>query len=126
MPATPEFEGEWERLQSEYEERVKPVVAPELDHGPMDVKPQIVEIAMRDGRVVSERVAYPKGNPKNPVTSEELVAAFRGMARYAARPLRDERIEEAIALALNLEDARDVGLLAQLLTSGAASPDRSK
>jgi hypothetical protein len=27
VPATPEFEGEWERLQTEYEERAKPLVA---------------------------------------------------------------------------------------------------
>ena len=27
VPATPEFEAEWERLQSEYEERAKPLVA---------------------------------------------------------------------------------------------------
>jgi hypothetical protein len=27
VPATPEFDAEWERLQSEYEERVKPIAA---------------------------------------------------------------------------------------------------
>ena len=28
---------------------------------------------MRDGKVFSEKVIYPKGNPNNPVTSDELV-----------------------------------------------------
>jgi len=97
--------------------RVKPVLKPELDKGPMDVKPQIVEIVMRDGKVFSERVVYPKGNPNNPVTAEELVAAFRGMASYAAKPLSAEKIEGAIALTLKLEEVQDVAVLAELLTS---------
>ena len=54
--------------------RVKTVLTPEFDHGPMDVKPQAVEIVMRDGKVFSEKVVYPKGNPNNPVSSEELVS----------------------------------------------------
>ena len=52
----------------------------------MDVKPQAVEIVMRDGKVFSEKVVYPKGNPNNPVSSEELVAAFRGMATTRLNP----------------------------------------
>ena len=63
----------------------------------MDVKPQAVEIVMRDGKAFSEKVVYPKGNPNNPVSSEELVAAFRGMASYAAKPLGGAKIDEAIA-----------------------------
>ncbi len=96
--------------------RVKPILNPELDIGPMDVKPQVVEIVMRDGRILSERVVYPKGNPNNPVSSEELVAAFRGMASYAAKPLRSEKIDDAISLALRLEEIRDVSALSKLLT----------
>jgi 2-methylcitrate dehydratase PrpD len=98
-------------------DRVKPTLAPDLDHGPMDVKPQIVEIVMRDGKVFSEHVVYPKGNPKNPVTSEELVAAFRGMARYAAKPLSDEKIDKAIALTLQLEKVQDVAVFPELLSA---------
>jgi 2-methylcitrate dehydratase PrpD len=109
------------RLQSEevldLAARVKLILDPELDHGPMDVKPQIVEIAMRDGRAISERVVYPKGNPNNPVTSEELIAAFRGMAIYAAKPLGPDKIDDAISLALGLEEVPDVSVLGMLLTA---------
>ena len=97
--------------------RVKTILTPEFDHGPMDVKPQVVEIVMRDGRVFSERVVYPKGNPNNPVTSEELVAAFRGMASYAAKPLSGAKIDDAVELVLRLEEADEVAALAQLLTA---------
>ncbi len=97
--------------------RVRPVLNPELDKGPMDVKPQVVEIVLRDGKVFNERVVYPKGNPHNPVTSAELVAAFRGMASYAARPLAAESIDEAVSLALRLEEVPDMAALTKLLTA---------
>ena len=83
----------------------------------MDVKPQAVEIVMRDGKTFSEKIVYPKGNPNNPVSSEELVAAFRGMASYAAKPLNGAKIEDAISLALRLEEIGDVAVLAKLLTA---------
>jgi 2-methylcitrate dehydratase PrpD len=97
--------------------RVKTILTPEFDHGPMDVKPQVVEIVMRGGKVFSEKVIYPKGNPNNPVTSEELINAFRGMASYAAKPLGGAKIDDAVALALRLEEVEDVGALAILLTA---------
>jgi hypothetical protein len=72
---------------------------------------------MRDGKVYSEKVIYPKGNPNNPVSSEELVAAFRGMASYAAKPLSGAKIDDAIELALRLEEADDVAVMTKLLTA---------
>ena len=97
--------------------RVKTILTPEFDQGPMDVKPQVVEIVMRGDKVFSEKVIYPKGNPNNPVTSDELINAFRGMASYAAKPLGGAKIDDAVALALRLEEVDDVGALAILLTA---------
>jgi Uncharacterized protein involved in propionate catabolism len=97
--------------------RVKLVLERELDDGPMDVKPQIIEIMTRDGNVYRERVVYPKGNPKNPVTSEELIAAFRGMASYAAKQLGGDKIDEAVSTTLRLEETKDVAALTTLLTA---------
>ena len=70
----------------------------------------------RDGKVFGERVVYPKGNPKNPVTSDELVAAFRGMATYSAKPLSSDKIDDAVSLVLRLEEVPDVSILIRLLT----------
>jgi len=97
--------------------RVKTILTPEFDHGPMDVKPQVVEIVMRDGKVLSKKIVYPKGNPNNPVTSEELVAAFRGMASYAVKPLSGAKVDDAVALALRLEEVDDVAVLTKFLTA---------
>ena len=76
-----------------------------------------IDLVMRDGKAFSTKVIYPKGNPNNPVTSEELVNAFRGMASYAARPISGAKIDEAVDLALRLEEIDDVALLAKLLTT---------
>jgi 2-methylcitrate dehydratase PrpD len=96
--------------------RVKLILNPDLDKGPMDVKPQIVEVIKRDGKIISERIEFPKGNPNNPVTSEELVDSFRGMAAYAAKPLSTAQVDDAISLALRLEEVSDVSVLTKLLT----------
>jgi 2-methylcitrate dehydratase PrpD len=96
--------------------RVKTILTPEFDQGPMDVKPQVVEIVMGDGQVFSEKVIYPKGNPNNPVSADELIAAFRGMASYAARPLSAAKVDAALELALGLEEASDAAQLTRLLT----------
>jgi hypothetical protein len=71
---------------------------------------------MRNGETFSEKVIYPKGNPNNPVSSAELVTAFRGMASYAAKPLSGAKIDDAIDMALRLEETDDVAVLARLLT----------
>jgi hypothetical protein len=72
---------------------------------------------MRDGKVLSEKIVYPKGNPNNPVTCEELVAAFRGMASYAVKPLSGAKVDDAVALALRLEEVDDVAVLTKFLTA---------
>ena len=97
--------------------RVKLVLDRELDQGPMNVKPQIVEILTSAGKLFSERVEYPKGNPNNPVTFEELVGSFHAMADYSAKPLSPDKIDEAVSLVLRLEEVKDVSIITRLLAS---------
>ncbi|MBI2180093.1 MAG: MmgE/PrpD family protein [Deltaproteobacteria bacterium] len=97
--------------------RVKTVLDPELDKGPMDVKPQLVEIMTRAKKSFSERVEYPRGNPKNPVTSDELVKSFGVMAGYAAKPLAKAKIDDATDFVLGLEKVQDVAAIAPLLSA---------
>ena len=98
-------------------DRVTPVLDRELDNGPMDVKPQIVEIVTRTGECLRQRVDYPKGNPKNPVTSDELVESFRVMAGYSARPLTRAKIGEAIDFILQLETKQNVSMMTRFLVA---------
>lgn len=55
-----------------------------------------VTIYMKDGREFEAPCMYPKGEPENPLTKEELEAKFRGLAMYGGLSLEecDEAIEE--------------------------------
>lgn len=48
-----------------------------------DKRVAIVNVHMRDGKVLSERVEYPKGEPENPLTPEENKAKFLSMTEHA-------------------------------------------
>jgi 2-methylcitrate dehydratase PrpD len=81
------------------------------------VKPQIVEIVMRNGECLRQRIDYPKGNPKNPVTSAELLQSFRVMAGYAARPMTHAKIDEAIDFILQLETKENAAMMTRFLVA---------
>ena len=44
-----------------------------------------VVIKLRSGETLSEKVAYPKGEPENPMSAEELELKFRQLAEYAGK-----------------------------------------
>lgn len=97
-------------------ERVKPVLDPGLDQWPLDVKPQVVEIVTRDGKVRSRRIDYPKGSASDRVTPAELQESFRAMARFSAKPLRREKIDQALSVLSRLEEIEDATIVSGLLS----------
>ena len=48
-----------------------------------DKRVAVVNVHMRNGDVFIERVDYPKGEPENPLSHEEILAKFLSMADYA-------------------------------------------
>lgn len=48
-----------------------------------DKRVAIVEVVMKDGKVFTERVDYPKGEPENPLLPEENLAKFLSMTTHA-------------------------------------------
>ena len=56
-----------------------------------DKRVAIVEVALRNGKVFSEKVEYPKGEPENPLSAEENYAKFLSMATHAG--LKEEKAE---------------------------------
>ena len=48
-----------------------------------DKRVAIVNVHMRNGKVFSERIEYPKGEPENPLTPEENLAKFLSMTEHA-------------------------------------------
>jgi len=45
----------------------------------------IVKMVMNDGQELTQRVDYPKGEPENPISMDELTAKFRSLAMYAGK-----------------------------------------
>ena len=56
--------------------KIRVVADPELQKVYLPGRPAIMEITMKDGRKISGRVDFPKGDSQNPMTEEELVGKF--------------------------------------------------
>jgi 2-methylcitrate dehydratase len=79
--------------------RVKCVHDPDLDGGFPARRPGRVSVRLRDGRTISKQVDYPKGDPRNPLTDDDLAQKFR---RLSAKALSAGQQDAAIAIALDL------------------------
>jgi 2-methylcitrate dehydratase PrpD len=98
--------------------RVTPIVDPSFDRWPTDVKPSGVEIATTSGQRHWRRVDYPRGNPRNPVSFDEIRSNFLECAARAARPLPRDRAERARDVIENLESCENVRAITELLSPG--------
>ena len=63
--------------------RVNIISDEELSKLVPDKRVVIVEVLMKDGKLFSERVEYPKGEPENPLSPEENYAKFLSMTTHA-------------------------------------------
>jgi len=75
--------------------------------------PAIVTIETVDGRKLTEKIDYPKGDPENPVTDDELEYKFRNLASYT---LKEDRINKLVDTLWNLEKVQDIRELGALLS----------
>ena len=70
-----------------------------------------VEVTLKDGRNVSERLPFPKGHPKNRLTEDEFKDRFRLAASYT---INSDLIEKVIETIDDLENIDDLNALTQL------------
>ena len=63
----------------------------------------VLEIETTDGRQIVERTDYPKGEPENPMSTEELCDKFTGMMLSAGKEKAE--IEEIKKTVFQLERA---------------------
>jgi len=75
-------------------------------------RPAAVSIRLKNGQTLTAREKFPKGSPQLPMTSEELVAKFRGCARGV---ISDTSIDRALRYIGTLEAMRTIRPLAALL-----------
>ncbi len=78
--------------------------------------PAKATIFTKDGRRLKTRVAYPKGDPENPLTWEELIRKFKGLT---APVYNGEQTDSIVTCVRNLENASN---LERLLTAVSLSP----
>jgi len=76
-------------------EKIYCVKNPELDKMYPKHWPATAEIKTKDGKVFSTRLEYPKGDPENPLTWDELIEKFNGLASTIySKPRREKMIEQ--------------------------------
>ncbi len=80
--------------------KIRVVADPEMQKAYLPGRPAIMEITLKDGRKVTGRVDFPKGDLQSPMTEDELVAKFLDLTRDV---LGEAKTKKAMDTALNLE-----------------------
>jgi len=73
-----------------------------------------VTITTTDGRTLSHQVDVPKGDPRDPMTLEELEVKFNALAEPVLGPDRCRKVRDAV---FELEHCPDVGRLTKLIAA---------
>ncbi|MDH4265049.1 MAG: MmgE/PrpD family protein [Deltaproteobacteria bacterium] len=76
--------------------RVQVIHDPEMDRLRPALRPASVQVTFQDGRKVSGRVDFPKGDARNPLTEEELLTKFSNLARDVVGEEKVRKIQEAV------------------------------
>jgi 2-methylcitrate dehydratase PrpD len=90
-------------------------VDPEAERAGLDKMTSILNIRLKDGKVISGRAEYAKGSPANPISFDEVIDKFRGCAEFVKWP--SQKTQQVIAFVKSLENAPDISKLAPLLTT---------
>lgn len=81
---------------------------PALNPGYPEGIPNRLRVTLEDGAVLEERVDFPRGHARNPMTDDEVVAKFR---RLADGVVRDAVAEEIVERCMTLERQQDLAPL---------------
>jgi 2-methylcitrate dehydratase len=95
--------------------KVKPHAEPEAK-GQLNYL-TVMEVDLADGSTLAKRQDYPRGCPRNPVTTQVLQDKFR---RLAGEVLPDGRLDQIIAQVEHLENTADASDLVPLLVRNGA------
>ena len=95
-------------------DRVQCVNDPKLDDQTPKLFPAWAEVRTSDGRTMRSELTYPKGDPENPVTCDEMRSKFNLLS---APVISSQRQQEIISAIDSLEQMDDVRQLASLLST---------
>ena len=95
-------------------DRVQCVTDPKLDAQTPKLFPAWAEVRTSNGRTMRSELTYPKGDPENPVTWDEMRTKFKLLS---APMISNQRQKEIISAIDSLEQMDDVRQLASLLST---------
>lgn len=87
--------------------RIEVVVDEQVDNAYPEEWGTILEVELASGETILKSTKYPKGDPENPVTTEELVDKFKRMAQHIPANLVDSFVERVLSLE-QLDDAANL------------------
>ncbi|MBN2439289.1 MAG: MmgE/PrpD family protein, partial [Deltaproteobacteria bacterium] len=70
--------------------------------------PARVRIVLKDGRQLAAANEYPKGDPENPLSEEEVIGKFKSLVSGVIPPARTDMLIERV---LHIDESPDIGLL---------------
>jgi 2-methylcitrate dehydratase PrpD len=76
----------------------------------------IIDITLKDGRMISGRADFGKGSPANPMSYDEVADKFRGCADFAH--VKRQTADEIVALVRDLDRLPSIDRLTQHLRAG--------
>ena len=88
--------------------KVKVIADPEIEAVFPELQRVRVVIRTTDGREVEKELDYPKGDPRNPLTNEEISAKFKALAEGIATTADVERMQSAINRTEEFDDVREL------------------
>ena len=100
--------------------KVEVVADPEIEKVFPALQRVIVHIHTTDGRSFDKQLDYPKGDPRNPLTDQEVEEKFAALAEGVLTPRAQKRVKDAI---WNLER---VGSVSELIALMEADVRRAK
>ena len=90
-----------ERIRAQLN-KVEVVADPEIEAVFPELQRVIVTITTTDGREVTKQLDFPKGDPRNPLTDEEVEEKFDALADPVLSAAGRQRLKDAV---WNLESA---------------------
>ena len=105
--------------------KVEVIADPEIEKVFPALQRVIVNILTTDGRALQKQLDYPKGDPRNPLTDQEIEEKFSALAEGVLSKRAQKRVKDAV---WNLERVGSVSELMALMESDArkTKPVRTK
>ena len=94
--------------------KVEVVADPEIEKVFPALQRVIVTITTTDGRSFTKQLDYPKGDPRNPLTDQEVEEKFAALAEGVLSPGAQKKLKDAI---WNLEKIDSVSKLMGMMTA---------